>query len=113
MAVAATSAPEVRGENHVRELGLGRQLLYFSQFLYRYALAFVLFLYMRHQGLASGLIDEQGIRMLLALYISTVAVIMTLARGRRLTVPLQRALILNDLVGLMLGAPHDPNHGLP
>jgi PAS domain S-box-containing protein len=113
MAIAATSPPDERADAHVREFGFGRQLLYFSQFIYRYAFAFVLFLYMRHEGLATGLLGEQGIRLLLALYISSVAVIMTLARGRRLSVPLQRALVMNDMLGLMVGAPHDPNHGLP
>jgi PAS domain S-box-containing protein len=113
MAIAAASPEAATYPGHVRELALGRQLLYFSQFLYRYAFAFVLFLYMRNQGLAGGLLSEQGIRVLLALYISTVAVIMVLARGRRLSLPLQRALVLNDLMGLMIGAPHDPNHGLP
>jgi PAS domain S-box-containing protein len=113
MAIAATSAPDVRADTSIRESGLIGRVLYFSQFLYRFAFAFMLFLYMRHQGLASGLLNEQGIRVLLALYISTVALIMVLARGRRLSVPLQRALVLNDIVGLMIGTPHDPNHGLP
>jgi len=113
MAIAAAQPPAASHVEHVRELSLGRQLLYFSQFLYRYAFAFVLFLYMRNQGLASGLLQEQGIRVLLALYISTVAVIMALARGHRLPLPLQRALVINDLMGLMIGAPHDPNHGMP
>src|ERR1043166_7295762 len=110
----AVAPPQAAGHaEHVHELGLGRQLLYFSQFLYRYTFAFVLYLYMRNQGLASGLLQEQGIRVLLALYISTVAVIMVMARGRRLSLPLQRALVINDLMGLMIGAPHDPNHGMP
>ncbi len=113
MAIVAAPSDIASKTGNVRELGFARQVLYFAQFLYRYAFAFLLFLYMQDQGVAGGLLREQGIRVLLAIYISTVALIMTLARGRRLSVPLQRWLVLNDLLGLMIGGPHDPNHGLP
>lgn len=113
MAVVAASQALSPTDPHIREQTFGAQLRYFSQFLYRYTFASLLFVYMRHQGLAGGPLGEAGVRLLIALYISTVAVIMTLARGRRLSVPLQRALLANDLIALAIGAPYDPNHGMP
>ncbi|HZP88568.1 MAG TPA: ATP-binding protein [Burkholderiales bacterium] len=113
MGVTAASQAFAPAEHEVRGQSFGSQLRYFSQFLYRYTAAFLLFLYMRHQGLADGPLGEEGIRLLIALYITAVAVIMTLARGRRLSVPLQRALLANDLIALAIGAPYDPNHGMP
>src|SRR5690348_1845806 len=106
MAVTAASQTFAPAEHEVRGQSFGSQLRYFSQFLYRYTFASLLFVYMRQWGLAGGPLGEPGVRLLIALYISTVAVIMTLARGRRLSVPLQRALLANDLIALAIGAPY-------
>jgi PAS domain S-box-containing protein len=110
----AIAAPEVvAAEPHVRQLGRRRQLLYYSQFLYRYVFALLLFSYMRHEGIAGGFLGQHHIAAAMVAYVLIVAAIMAAARGRRLSPPLQRALVALDLTAFMIGVPHDPHPGLP
>jgi len=114
MNVAAIAAPgALQAELHVRELGRWRQVLYFSQFLYRYVFALLLFTYMRHEGVAPGFLNQHHIASAMVAYVVIVALIMFLARGQRLSVPLQRTLVGLDLCAFVIGVPHDPHPGLP
>lgn len=100
-------------ERHVRELGVKRQLMYYSQYLYRFVFAYLLFLYMRHEGITGGVLPEHAIAAAMVAYCLATAAIMVLARGYRLTVPLQRAGVAIDLIAMVIGVPHDPHPGLP
>ncbi|HEX4896231.1 MAG TPA: PAS domain-containing protein [Solimonas sp.] len=102
-----------RGERQVRERSPWQQLMYYSQFLYRYVFAYLLFLYMRAQGITPGFMAQHEIAAAMLVYVLAIVVLMVLARGQRLTPPLQRALVLLDLCALVIGVPHDPNPGLP
>lgn len=107
---AGIAAP---AERHVRELGRWRQLKYYSQFLYRFVFAFLLFLYIKVEGLNPGFLDEDGIAAAMLVYIGATGLLLVLARGYRMTDTLQRGLLLIDLCALVIGVPHDPNPGLP
>lgn len=100
-------------DRQIKELPLGSQLKYYSQFLYRYVFAYLLYLYIQYQGIAKGFLTPQQIALAMLIYISLTALVMVLAGGRRLTVPLQRALVGIDLCALVIGVPHDPHPGFP
>ena len=89
------------------------RLMHYSQFLYRYVFAWLLFLYMHYQGIVPGFLAQHEIAAAMLLYVLATAVIMLRARGQRLTIPQQRALVVLDLCALVVGVPHDPNPGLP
>ncbi|HSW13132.1 MAG TPA: ATP-binding protein, partial [Solimonas sp.] len=93
--------------------GRWRQLMYYSQFLYRYVFAFLLFLYIKVEGLNPGFLDEHQIALAMLVYIGATATLMLLARGYRMTDSLQRGLLTIDLCALVIGVPHDPNPGMP
>jgi PAS domain S-box-containing protein len=93
--------------------GRWRQFLHLSQFLYRYAFAYLLFLYLHTQGTNPGFLLQHEVAIAQALYVVAVAAVQFWARGRRLSVVQQRALIAIDLSALVVGVPHDPHAGLP
>jgi len=113
MANTMAAGMAVPAERHVRELSRWRQLMYYSQFVYRVVFALLLFLYIKVEGLNPGFLTEAGIAAAMLVYIGATALLMALARGYRMSDGLQRALLTIDLCALVIGVPHDPNPGLP
>lgn len=97
----------------IRELPLGNQLKYYSQFLYRFVFVYLLYLYLQYQGIAKGFLTPQQISAAMVVYISCTALVMYLAGGKRLGVTLQRTLVVIDLCAMVIGVPHDPHPGFP
>lgn len=93
--------------------GTAAQLRYYSQFLYRYVFAALLFTYMHVQGITPGVFTQDQIAAAMLGYVLAVAAVMVAARGQRLSLGLQRTLVLLDLTAFVIGVPHDPNPGMP
>ncbi|HEX4872977.1 MAG TPA: ATP-binding protein [Nevskiaceae bacterium] len=92
---------------------LRRQLMRYSQFLYRAVFALLLFHYMRHQGINPGFLSSDQIAGAMVIYVLATLLVMLGTPGARLTPLRQRLLVLFDLGALVVGVPHDPNPGLP
>lgn len=93
--------------------GAVAQLRYYSQFLYRYVFAGLMFAYMHHAGITPGVFEQHQIAAAMLLYVLAVMGVMLIARRQRLSPALQRTLVLLDLMAFVIGVPHDPNPGMP
>lgn len=96
-----------------RRSGMIGQLRYYSQFLYRYAFAGLMYAYMHHLGIVPGVLSQSQIAAAMVGYVLAVATVMVLARGQRLSPGLQRTLVFLDLTAFVIGVPHDPYPGMP
>ncbi len=113
MQTTLATPQESRAAKHVGEMSPGQQLIYYFEYLYRYAFAYLVFLYMRHYGIASGWLPYDVVVLILVGYVVCAAICMLLSRSQRLKLPARNGLLVLDLVGLAVGIPMDPNPGLP
>ncbi len=82
-------------------------------FLVRFAFAGLIYLYLRFEGSAAGLLNDEALVSLLLAYVAGLLVLMLLGKGRPATQVLRRSLIGLDALVLCIGLPHDPHAGMP
>ncbi|HKY91240.1 MAG TPA: PAS domain S-box protein, partial [Nevskiaceae bacterium] len=82
-------------------------------FVYRVALAAIVFAYLSLEGVAGSLLTFEILSTALAIYVVVVASAMLVTGSRPLSAGGQRFLMLFDMAALGTALPHDPNPALP
>lgn len=98
---------------HVSQLPVRRQLVFYLQFVYRYLFGLLVVLYASHFGVAPGWLSYEGALLIVLAHAIGTAACMLVARRRSRARKAQNLLLIFDLCVLALGLPLDPNPGMP
>ena len=98
---------------HISQLPLARQFMFYLQFLYRYLFGGLVLLYANHYGVAEGWLSFQGAVWIILGHSAGTTACMLVARRRSRARLAQNFQLFFDLCVLAFGLPLDPNPGLP